>query len=90
MTITVVLVGGPCDGRRLAVDPAMRYIRVAQQPSLQPTSYRSGELQEVPVTCAITEYAIVIRDGDWAVACPYQSPGVMQNLIQGYRAEVQR
>ena len=89
-TVTAVLVGGPADGRRLAINPALREIRVFGL-RVNYTSHLSADAVPVASSHAHMERYLETFGAEGVRVYAHESipHGVaMRQLIEGYRPEI--
>jgi hypothetical protein len=88
-TVTAVLIGGPADGRRLAINPNLREVRVTGL-RVNYTSHFQADIVATPVTINSERYLEVFgAEGVRVYAHESISYGsAMRALIEGYRPEI--
>lgn len=88
-TVVAVLIGGPADGRRVAINPAIRELFVVAQ-RLNCTSHYQAEVVPVAELVHKERYVEIHGAGDLRVyahdSVPYHI--ALRVLIEGYRPEI--
>lgn len=84
-----ILIGGPADGRRVALRPGMRYLNVAHRLRLTGSAHPSVDTC-LETTADYTQYELFWAAGSVHVMCPshMNREQAMRMLLEGYRCEV--
>lgn len=90
MTVVAVLIGGPCDGRRVAAHEGARYLMTHMTPQTQSLSLNEAQ-QPASRFSHETRYREFWGAPGLSCMCPegWTQTAAMHALIEGYRHEIQ-